>query len=129
VWVSPACDAAGRPVAAASRNDPNAPGGRIASIWQLLPTRRQLTRPPWGWSDESPRLLPDGSLLFVRSRIASRRDGSTWLDTQLGRIMVLGHGKLVEMTEIGYRNLPACNAYLGPHDGHYAWSPILAVSG
>ena len=127
-WSTPACSANGRLVASASRNDPNAFRRPHRAIRQLLPTPKQLTRPPWGWSDEDPRLLPDGSLLFVRSRIASKRDDNTWLDTQTGRVMLLAHGKLTQVTQIGYRNLDEQTSYLGPYYGHFDWTQFLAVA-
>jgi hypothetical protein len=127
-WSTPACTPAGRLVAAASRNDPNAFRAPHRAIWQVLPTRRQLTRPPWGWSDEDPRLFPDGSMLFVRSRVTARRSGNTWLDTGQGRVMVLGHGKLVQVAEIGYRDVDELKEFFGPYFGHYDWSQFLAVS-
>lgn len=126
-WSTPACTSGGRLVAAASRNDPNAFRAPHRAIWQVLPTRRQLTRPPAGWSDEDPRLLPNGSLLFVRSRITSKRSGDTWLDTEQGRVMHLSHGKLVQVTQIGYRNLDETKVYLGPYYGHFDWDDFLAV--
>lgn len=127
-WVSPACSADGRLVAAASTNThlTNLTETHRA-IWQLLPTRRQLTRPPWGWSDEDPHLLADGDVLFVRSRIHSVRDGDTWRDTQKGRVMLLEHGKLTQVAEIGYVQDENQGQYLGPDYGHYDWSPFLAV--
>ena len=126
-WSTPACSQSGRLVAAASRNDPNAFREPHRAIWQLLPERRQLTRPPWGWTDEDPRLLPNGSLLFVRTRLTSKRYGGTWLDTQTGRVMLLSHGKLVQVATIGYDNVDELKTYLGPYYGHYDWSPFLAV--
>jgi len=127
-WVSPACSADGRLVAAAGTNThlKNLTETHRA-IWQLLPARRRLTRPPWGWSDEDPHLLPDGGLLFVRSRIHSVRNGDTWRDTQKGRVMLLAHGKLRRVAEIGYVQDEDKNVYLGPYYGHYDWSPFLAV--
>jgi len=127
-WSTPACTPGGRLVAAASRNDPNAFRAPHRAIWQLLPVRRQLTRPPWGWSDEDPRLFPDGSLLFVRSRVTARRSGNTWLDTGKGRVMLLGQGKLVQVAEIGYRDVDELKEFFGPYFGHYGWSQFLAVS-
>jgi hypothetical protein len=127
-WVSPWCTASGRLVAAASTNTHLSNLSKThRSIWQLLPVRRRLTRAPWGWTDESPRLLPGGSLLFVRTRITSRRDGNTWLDTQTGRVMLLAHGKLAQVARIGYRNVDELKTYLGPYYGHYDWSQFLAV--
>ena len=55
-WVSPSCTANGRLVAATGRNWEEDPiGAEHRAIWRLLPTRRQLTQPPPGWSDESPQ--------------------------------------------------------------------------
>lgn len=126
-WSTPACTASGRLVAAASRNDPNAFRTPHRAIWQVLPVAKQLTHPPAGWSDEDPRILRNGSVLFVRSRIASKRSGSTWLDTEQGRVMVLAQGKLVHVATIGYRDLDELDDYLGPYYGHFDWSDILAV--
>lgn len=127
-WVSPSCTASRRVVAAASTNTHLSNLSKThRSIWQLLPVRKRLTRAPWGWTDETPRLLTDGSLLFVRTRITSRRDGNTWLDTQTGRVMLLAHGKLVQVAQIGYRNVDELKTYLGPYYGHYDWSQFLAV--
>jgi len=127
-WSTPACTPGGRLVAAASRNDPNAFRAPHRALWQLLPTRKQLTRPPWGWSDEDPRLLPEGSVLFVRSRITARRNGNTWLDTGKGRVMLLTQGKLVQVAEIGYRDVDELKTFFGPYFGHYDWSNFLAVA-
>jgi len=127
-WVEPSCSAGGRLVAAASTNTHLTNLTKThRAIWQLLPAKKRLTSPPWGWSDEDPRLLPDGSLLFVRTRIHSVRHGDSWLDTQTGRVMVLAHGKLVQMAQIGYRNVDELKTYLGPYYGHYDWSSFLAV--
>lgn len=126
-WASPACTPGGRLVATASRNDPNAFREPHRSIWQLLPTRRELTHAPWGWSDEDPRLLADGSLLFVRSRIHSVQRSGAWYDTQTGRVMLLSRGKLTRVAQIGYANIDELQFYLGPYYGHYDWSQFLAV--
>jgi hypothetical protein len=127
-WASPACTPGGRLVASASRNlIPSNTAKTHRSIWQLLPTRKQLTHAPWGWSDEDPRLLPNGDVLFVRSRLHSVQSGSTWLDTVTGRVMVLSHGKVSQVAEIGYRNLDELKTFLAPYYGHYDWSRFLAV--
>ena len=68
-WVSPSCN--GRTVvAAAGRNwsEPRIGRGELRAIWQLVPARAQLTHPPAGWTDENPRVLADGSVLFVRTK-------------------------------------------------------------
>src|SRR5438067_3714621 len=64
-WVSPSCNGT-TVVAAAGRNwwEPRIGRGELRSIWQLVPTRAQLTDPPAGWTDEDPRVLADGSILF-----------------------------------------------------------------
>jgi hypothetical protein len=127
-WVSPSCTADGRLVAAASRNIvPPLTTETHRAIWQLLPTRKQLTRPPWGWSDEDPHLFQNGELLFVRSRITSKRDGNTWRDTAKGHVMVLSHGRLQQVAEIGYLQDESKGVYLGPYYGHYDWSYFVAV--
>ena len=128
-WISPACTANGRLVAAASRNIvPPSFVETHRAIWQLLPTRKQLTRPPWGWSDEDPRLFANGDVLFVRSRISSVRSGDSWRDTAKGRVMLLSHGKLRQVAQIGYVQDESKGIYLGPYYGHYDWSMFLAVA-
>ncbi|MCW2965255.1 MAG: hypothetical protein JWO17_2507 [Actinomycetia bacterium] len=127
-WVSPSCTPDGHLVAAASRNIvPPLTTETHRAIWQLLPTRKQVTRPPWGWSDEDPHLFQNGDLLFVRSRITSKRDGNTWRDTAKGHVMVLSHGRLQEVAKIGYMQDESKGVYLGPYYGHYDWSYFVAV--
>jgi hypothetical protein len=115
-WVSPSCSGDGTVVAAASRNTtPPRIGREHRAIWQLVPRRKQLTRPPLGRTDEYPRVMPDGSLLFIRTRTVS---------TQLslygvGTIELLRHGKL---TALGTTSR-ADNYY-----GHYAWPDLVAVA-
>ena len=109
-WVSPSCSSDGRTlVAAASTNTtPLRIGRERRSIWQLLPTRRRLTTPPAGSTDEFPRLLRDGSVLFVRTE----RNG-------LGTVELLRGGKLTALGSAGR----AANYY-----GHYDWPDVVAVS-
>ena len=116
-WVSPACSADGtRLVAAASVNTtPPRIGREHRSIWQLLPTRRRLTTAPAGWSDELPRLLPDGSVLFVRTRSHSTRT-ELW---GVGTVELLRGGKLSALGTAGR----ASNYY-----GHYDWPDVVAVA-
>jgi hypothetical protein len=115
-WVEPACSADGQTlVAAASRNAvPNRIGNEHRAIWQLLPTRRQLTRPPLGATDEDPRLLANGSLIFVRTRK---------LETRLslygrGTLMLLRDGKLTRLADVGRT---------GNYYGHYGWRGQIAL--
>src|ERR671932_560091 len=69
-WVSPSCSSDGKTLVAAASVNTTPPriGREHRAIWQLLPTRRRLSRPPAGVTDEFPRLLPDGSVLFVRTK-------------------------------------------------------------
>jgi len=107
-WVSPSCN--GRTLVAAASVDTTPPriGREHRSIWQLLPTRRRLTTPPTGFTDEFPRLLRDGSVLFVRTRSGGR-----------GTVELLRGGKLTALGAAG----PVANYY-----GHYDWPDRVAVS-
>jgi hypothetical protein len=113
-WVSPSCNGRTLVAAASVNTTPPRIGHEHRSIWQLLPTRRRLTSPPAGFTDEFPRLLPDGSVLFVRTRSHSTR-------TQLygvGAIELLRGGKLAALGSAGR----AANYY-----GHYDWPDLVAV--
>src|SRR5919201_3685101 len=108
-WVSPSCLPDGRLVAAASANTtPPRIGHEHRSIWQLLPMRRRLTSPPAGFTDEFPRLLPDGSLLFVRTK----SHATTLQLWGVGTVELLRGGKLSVLGTAGR----ASNYY-----GHYDW--------
>src|SRR5919206_936100 len=72
-WVSPSCNGRTLVAAASVNTTPPRIGREQRSIWQLLPARKRLTTPPAGVTDEFPRLLPDGSVLFVRARSHSTR--------------------------------------------------------
>jgi hypothetical protein len=115
-WVSPSCTADGALVAAASKNTvPPLIGREHRAIWRLLPARKQLTHPPKGRTDEDPHLLPDGSVLFLRTRSVAR-------PRQLygvGTIELLRNGKLTALGTAG----KADNYY-----GHYAWADLVAVA-
>jgi hypothetical protein len=116
-WVSPSCSSDGTMlVAAASVNtQPPRIGREHRSIWQLLPTRRRLTSPPPGLSDEFPRLLPDGSVVFLRTRSHSTRT-ALW---GVGTVEFLRGGKL---RALGTADR-ASNYY-----GHYDWPDIVALA-
>jgi hypothetical protein len=109
-WVSPTCSPDGTTLlAAASRNTtPLRIGREHRSIWQLLPARKRLTTPPAGFTDELPRLLRDGSVLFVRTGSGGR-----------GTVELLRGGKLTALGAAG----PAADYY-----GHYDWPDLVAVS-
>lgn len=128
-WASPSCTADGRLVASASRNVvPRLTSETHRALWQLLPVHRQLTRPPWGWSDEDPRLFPDGGVLFVRSRTTSKKRPTGWVDTQTGRVMLLSHGKVRQVAQIGFTQPADVYTYPVQYYGHYDWSQLLAVA-
>jgi hypothetical protein len=106
-WVSPSCAADGRLVAAASVDTiPSRLGREHRAIWQLLPSRKKLTHPPAGSTDEFPRLLPDGSIVFVRTH-------------GVGTIELLRDGRL---TRLGTAGPP------GAYYGHYDWQDAVAVA-
>jgi len=127
-WVSPSCLGTGTLVAAASKNTvPNRIGREARSIWRLLPTRKQLTRPPPGWTDETPRLLRDGSVVFVRSRQTSRKVDGQWVTTNRGRIELLRAGRLTELTAVKWSAADTSGDWLNYY-GHYDWPSRLAVS-
>jgi hypothetical protein len=128
-WVSPTCTADGRLVAAAGPNSyPRLTTETHRAIWQLLPTRKQLTSPPEGWSDEDPHLFADGSLLFVRSRTRTTQSARSWTDMQSGRVMLLVQGKLHEVAQIGFTQPGDVYTYPVEYYGRYDWSQLLAVT-
>lgn len=128
-WSTPACTATGRIVASASRNI--VPSNTIEThraIWQLLPTRKQLTRPPWGWSDEDPHLYANGDMLFVRTRATFKKTTTSYDATQTGRVMLLSHGRLTQVATVGFTEDQLSGVYPIEFYGHYDWSHNLAVS-
>ena len=80
-WVSPSCRPDGSVVVAAGGRDHEARFGlEHRAIWQLQPSRKQLTHPARGWTDEDPHVLADGSVLFVRTHESSRkRNGRSYV--------------------------------------------------
>jgi hypothetical protein len=107
-WVSPSCNGATLVAAASVDTTPSRFGREHRSIWRLLPTRRRLTTPPVGFTDELPRLLRDGSVVFVRTGRSGR-----------GTVELLRGGKLTALGPAG----TAANYY-----GHYEWPDLVAVS-
>jgi hypothetical protein len=114
-WVSPSCNGRTLVAAASVNTTPPRIGHEHRSVWQLLPTRRRLTTPPAGFTDEFPRLLRDGSVLFVRTKSHS----TTLQLWGVGIVELLRGGKL---TTLGSASR-AANYY-----GHYDWPDIVAVS-
>jgi hypothetical protein len=128
-WVSPSCASDGRLVAAASANVvPKRIGREQRAIWQLLPTRRRLTRPPAGWTDEDPQLLPSGGVVFVRTRWTSRKLGTEWQSTQRGDVDLLANGKLRTVAHVAFTEPSLGTEYPLDYYGHYDWTHFVAVA-
>jgi len=127
-WVSPACTAAGGLVASASNNTtPNRIGREHRAIWQLLPTRRQLTQPPAGWTDEYPVLFADGSVLLVRTRQLPFNKNGEWWTTTHAKLELLRGGKLTQLRELTFSGPDSGGDWLNYY-GHYDWPSRLAVA-
>jgi hypothetical protein len=126
-WVSPSCTANGRLVAAAGRNwEENRFGAEHRAICALLPTRRQLTRPPSGWTDESPHLLSDGSVLFVRTRQTAHKEKGEWITTSRGLLEHLVRGKLRQIVKVSFAAKDTSGNWLNYY-GHYNWPDRIAI--
>jgi hypothetical protein len=121
-WITPVCNAGGtRLVAAARPENPDGPwGDEHRALWQVLPTRRRLTSPPRGWSDESPRILPGGSILFVRTHLTSRKVHGVWHSTDHGVLELLAHGRVTPVADV--TDSPSSMYY-----GYYGWAARIAV--
>jgi hypothetical protein len=120
-WVSPSCNASGELVAAADPDNTDGPwGNEHRSLWRLLPERKRLTSPPPGWSDESPTVLANGSVVFVRTHLTSRRVDGTWHSTDHGTLELLAHGRVTPLADVTTR--PSSMYY-----GHYTWPLRIAV--
>lgn len=129
-WVSPACGAAGNLlVAAAGRNwEEDRFGHEHRAIWELRPVRRQLTHPPAGWTDESPQVLADNSILFVRMKQSSRKFKGKWYVTEHAGLERLSAGVVRTVANVGFtagesQPLGFCNYY-----GHYFWPSLIAAA-
>jgi hypothetical protein len=116
-WVAPSCSPDGATlVGAASRNTtPPRIGNEHRSIWQLLPARERLTSPPVGFTDESPRLLGDGSILFLRTK------------SYATRLQLYGVGT-VELLRGGKLTAPGTAGRADNYYGHYDWPDVVSVS-
>jgi hypothetical protein len=127
-WVSPSCSASGALVAAAGRNwEESHFGAEQRAIWRLLPTRRQLTHAPAGWTDESPRLLRDGSLLFIRTRETARKVNGEWITTSRGLLEHLTSKGLVTVANVRFETTEGSGVWLNYY-GHYNWPERIAIS-
>jgi hypothetical protein len=125
-WVSPSCNGS-MVVAAAGRNwwEPGKIGsGELRSIWELVPRRERLTRPPRGWTDEFPTVLPDGSVLFVRTR-------QTWakeLTTLHASLDLWREGTVTPLASLTTTVDPIASSWLGEYFCHYGWPDVVAVA-
>src|SRR2546423_4279439 len=129
-WVSPSCNASGTLlVAAAGRNwEESRFGLEHRAVWKLLPVSRKLTHPPSGWTDESPQVLADGSVLFVRTRQTSRRVRGSYYVTEHAELERLRNRTLIPVADIGYTaNVLTAVGYLNYY-GHYGWPSLIAVA-
>lgn len=126
-WIAPSCSGDGsQVVASAGRNWEESRFGREhRSIWQLLPARKQLTHPPAGWTDESPRLLADGSLVFVRTLHVPGAGNAV---TERGRLELLQGGKLRQLADVSVGADYRTSGFEANYYGHYGWPWLVAVS-
>jgi hypothetical protein len=127
-WVSPSCTTGGTLVAAAGRNwQEHRFGEEHRAIWQLLPTRRQLTHPPAGWSDEYPHVTVNGDVVFVRTRqVPFLRDGEWWTTTH-GKLELLRGRSLRDLRDLRLTGPQVGGDFLNYY-GHYDWPSRLAYT-
>ena len=102
------------------------PGQRGEKLWQLLPRKGRLTDPPPGFTDEFPQVLPDGSVLFVRTRQTSFKRAEQWYATEHGTLELLGNGMLLPLGDVTYTTNEITGDF-GNYYGHYAWSSRIAI--
>jgi hypothetical protein len=124
-WVSPSCNGT-MVVAAAGRNwwEPRIGKGELRAIWELVPQRVQLTHPPTGWTDEYPRVLPDGSVLFVRTH-QTVGDGTV---TEHAGLELYAHGTVRPIGSLTTTVSDLSRDWEPNFYGHYGWPQLLAVS-
>jgi hypothetical protein len=130
-WVSPACSRNGSLlVAAAGRNWEETRFGREhRSIWELRPMRTRLTRSPAGWTDESPQVLQDGSILFVRTKQTVRRfDNGKWYVNEHAELERLSAGVAKPVADLGFTAGISTPLGFSNYYGHYFWPSIIAVA-
>ncbi len=124
-WVSPSCNGS-TVVASAGRNwwERRIGSGELRSIWELTPKHVQLTRPPAGWTDEFPQLLPDGSVLFVRTH-QTLGDGTV---TEHAGLDLLAGGVVRPIASLTTTVNDLSQAWEPNYYGHYGWPQLVAVS-
>jgi hypothetical protein len=128
-WVSPSCNGT-TVVASAGRNwwEARIGRGELRALWQLVPARTQLTHPPEGWTDENPRVLPDGTILFVRTRqtIGGPLGGAT--TTEHGALELLAEGKTTPVASLTTTVTDLSTGWEPNYYGHYGWPQLWAVA-
>lgn len=124
-WVSPSCNG-DVVVAAAGRSwwETRIGKGELRSIWQLTPMKERLTHPPAGWTDEFPRVLNDGSVLFVRTH---QTIGTGTVTEQAG-LELYAHGTVEPIASLTTTVSELSQEWEPNYYGHYGWPQLLAVS-
>jgi hypothetical protein len=127
-WVSPSCTPGGMLVASAGRSwEENRFGREHRAIWELLPSRRRLTQPPLGWTDEFPRLLPNRDVLFVRTRQVPFRRNNEWWTATDALLDFLRKSKLQTLQKLHFSAADTSGDWLNYY-GHYDWPSRLALA-
>ena len=128
-WVSPSCNGT-TVVAAAGRNwaEPRIGQGELRSIWQLEPTKKRLTDPPRGWTDEDPHVLPDGSILFVRTHQTLGGEAGAWTTTEHASLDLLEQGTLKPIASMTTTVDELTTRWEPNYYGHYGWPSLIAVA-
>jgi hypothetical protein len=124
-WVSPSCNG-NIVVASAGRSwwERRIGKGELRSLWELLPERKRLTHPPAGWTDEFPRVLPDGSVLFVRTRQTVGEGTST----EHASLDLLKDGSVTPIGSLTTTVSDLSQAWQSNYYGHYGWPQLVAVT-
>jgi hypothetical protein len=128
-WVSPSCSGT-IVVAAAGRNwfEPRIGRGELRAIWELVPARTQLTHPPRGWTDENPRVLADGSILFVRTHQTVAGDVLHGTVTEHASLELLAGGTTTVVAPLTTTVADTDRSWEPNYYGHYGWPQLWAVS-
>ena len=124
-WVSPSCSGT-TVVAAAGRNwnETFMGRGEERSIWRLEPAKVRLTHPPKGWTDEDPRVLPGGSVLFVRTHQTIAKDTTT----EHASLDLLAQGTLKPIASLTTTVDELTTRWEPNYYGHYGWPSLIAVA-
>jgi hypothetical protein len=122
--VSPSCNGDTVVAAAGPNGWEHRFGQEHRSLWELAPSRERLTSPPAGWTDEYPRVLSDGSVLFVRTRETAGAETTT-LHASLDRY---ADGVVRPLASLTLTTpLLDVQSFDPNYYGHYGWPQIVAV--